>query len=563
MFCKRVSIILIALLFASRVILQPKYSLISDCDETFNYWEPLNFLVRGFGKQTWEYSPEYSIRSWAFLLPFYAIIYPFNKFTEIESVWNFYITRFTLGLLSCVLEIQLHNEIKRSLSHRVANMWLLFQIFSPGYFHASVELLPSSVAMILYIASIKYALRYLSTNKSSYFTMSLLFNFIAGILGWPFVLVLSIPLCVHYVFSNPIIVSIRTAFDCTLILLTVSCVVIGIDSAFYGKFAPVSWNILFYNVLNADETSGPNIFGVEPWYYYPLNLLLNFPLPVLAFSIVGLTHVRLWPLWLSLISWVSIFIMQPHKEERFLYPIYGLISLSAAIGFSKLLTFSKLFKVLKKIFKAIVILLVMVQASSRICALIINYTAPLDTFAELYNIDTQGKDTIELINVCTGREWYHFPSSFHLPNGYRLQFIKSGFDGLLPGNFKETIPMLETIRTIPDNMNNMNHFDQSKLIEIDDCTYIVDMIMDSNEEADIFNPIQEINEKKWSRVFCNQIIDVDHSKILGRAFYIPTPIADFMNEHFSVLWKRVYGVQFTDYCLFERVENDVMTQEHL
>lgn len=87
--CKAVTISLLLLLFLTRVYIQPTFSLISDCDETFNYWEPLNLLVRGFGKQTWEYSPEYSIRSWAFLLPFYCILYPVNKFTDLESHWNF------------------------------------------------------------------------------------------------------------------------------------------------------------------------------------------------------------------------------------------------------------------------------------------------------------------------------------------------------------------------------------------------------------------------------------------------------------------------------------------
>ncbi|KAG8141607.1 hypothetical protein E2320_007207, partial [Naja naja] len=38
---------------------------ISDCDETFNYWEPMHYLVYGKGFQTWEYSPVYAIRSYA------------------------------------------------------------------------------------------------------------------------------------------------------------------------------------------------------------------------------------------------------------------------------------------------------------------------------------------------------------------------------------------------------------------------------------------------------------------------------------------------------------------
>lgn len=34
----------------------------------FNYWEPLHYLVNGKGFQTWEYSPEFAIRSYFYLL---------------------------------------------------------------------------------------------------------------------------------------------------------------------------------------------------------------------------------------------------------------------------------------------------------------------------------------------------------------------------------------------------------------------------------------------------------------------------------------------------------------
>lgn len=60
------------------------YSSISDCDEgqspsplglssahllaVFNYWEPLHYLLKGSGFQTWEYSPVYAIRSYFYLL---------------------------------------------------------------------------------------------------------------------------------------------------------------------------------------------------------------------------------------------------------------------------------------------------------------------------------------------------------------------------------------------------------------------------------------------------------------------------------------------------------------
>ena len=38
------------------------WSPISDCDEVYNYWEPLHLLLYGSGFQTWEYSPIYAIR---------------------------------------------------------------------------------------------------------------------------------------------------------------------------------------------------------------------------------------------------------------------------------------------------------------------------------------------------------------------------------------------------------------------------------------------------------------------------------------------------------------------
>ncbi|KAJ2505403.1 mannosyltransferase, partial [Coemansia sp. RSA 2049] len=40
---------------------------IQDCDEVYNYWEPLHLLQFGSGKQTWEYAPQYALRSYGFL----------------------------------------------------------------------------------------------------------------------------------------------------------------------------------------------------------------------------------------------------------------------------------------------------------------------------------------------------------------------------------------------------------------------------------------------------------------------------------------------------------------
>ena len=43
---------------------------VADCDEVYNYWEGVHLLARSDGAfrrplQTWEYAPNYALRSWA------------------------------------------------------------------------------------------------------------------------------------------------------------------------------------------------------------------------------------------------------------------------------------------------------------------------------------------------------------------------------------------------------------------------------------------------------------------------------------------------------------------
>jgi hypothetical protein len=46
---------------------------VSDCDEAYNFWEPAHALLHRSGFQTWEYSPAYALRSYAYLWPHAAI----------------------------------------------------------------------------------------------------------------------------------------------------------------------------------------------------------------------------------------------------------------------------------------------------------------------------------------------------------------------------------------------------------------------------------------------------------------------------------------------------------
>lgn len=130
--------------------------------------------------------------------------------------------------------------------------------------------------------------------------------------------------------------------------------VICIDSLVYGKLTIVPWNIVKYNIFGGFER-GPTLFGTEPWYFYLNNLILNFnvavPLALISFPALIVTNIvdrrrlgfaptpnqsshstllalRLAPFYI----WLGILTMQPHKEERFMFPAYPLLCFNAAVA---------------------------------------------------------------------------------------------------------------------------------------------------------------------------------------------------------------------------------------
>ena len=260
---------------------------------------------------------------------------------------------------------------------------------------------------------------------------------------------------------------------------------IAIDSFFFRKFVIIPWNLISYNIFGGKDR-GPNIFGTESWTFYILNLLLNFNFwSVLAVSAAPLLILRalflsravkenLLPS-LTLVSpfytWLAIFMLQPHKEERFMYPAYPFLALNAAISLDIIFSYVgkpsrwnrnippmlRLFGILGFVLFAVSIGLL------RIRGVVTAYNAPLNIYHALENPGTGEPGD----SVCFGKEWYRFPSSFLLPDNMRAKFLKSEFRGLLPGEFADgpNFPtLLEGISTVPSGMNDRNQEDRGKYV---------------------------------------------------------------------------------------------------
>lgn len=80
------------------------WSHISDCDETFNYWEPLHYLVYGHGLQTWEYDPKFALRSYTYLLFHGVPAWFYNVLFHPNPMLIFYFVRCLLGLCCAIME---------------------------------------------------------------------------------------------------------------------------------------------------------------------------------------------------------------------------------------------------------------------------------------------------------------------------------------------------------------------------------------------------------------------------------------------------------------------------
>ena len=311
---------------------------------------------------------------------------------------------------------------------------------------------------------------------------------------------------------------------------------------FYRRLVIASWNIVKYNILSS--SGGPELYGTEPWTFYFRNLLLNFNIWFILAMIAGplflvqklmtirtqgfgsglRTLVFLSPFYL----WLAIFSLQPHKEERFMYPAYPLLVLNAAIATHSVLVASghvlhgKTMAYIKLGAFAMVLLLSVVVSIARVYGVWSAYSAPLYLYQPLWqgSVSSQYNDT-----VCYGKEWYRFPSSYFLPNNMHAKFVRSEFRGLLPGEFDETGDGWD-IRSgthLPTRgLNDRNEEAASTYVALDSCQYHVDtQYPDRNGVLPPNEPDYVAAEERWEVVKCTPFLDAARTPTVARMVWTP------------------------------------------
>lgn len=546
-----------------KVGLALRFPMLQDCDEVYNYWEPLHYLVYGSGQaqQTWEYAHEFALRTYAFVVPlrwwaaavlrphavplllqsprsFFSYHHRIHNNGNEEKIALFLCLRATLALCTAAAELQFlyslasHSSLKskkKSQQHItmtktiVGGTALLF-LTSTGPAHAGAAYLPSAAP---WMAAWCYCAAQFLRGHHGKFAAAAVAATLAT--GWPFGAVSVAPMGAHILWkqllgqdenrnsnnnneksnkSSSFSILRLAAFLVMIGLVTVAvqAAVVYIDFGQYGATVSATLNIFTYNAGN----SGDELYGVEPTSYYLKNLLLNLnlaaPLGCLAIPVYllcpslqrhhqqeALSRVD-WnwvSVLLSLPAWLAITLPRPHKEERFLFPVYPVLLWGAVLTFDTVVsrlvlpviaTAPRQRRNLRFWFHCTAVWIPFVVVSMCRTAALWKYYAvgPLEIYGALPSI-TATTTTTTPIRVCTCGEWYRFPSSFFLPQGYGpLGFLPSSFTGQLPQPFSEYGSTKES-QAVLQPFNDRNAEQIERYVQPGDCQYVVDLA--SNDDC--------------------------------------------------------------------------------
>uniref|UniRef100_A0A7S4K9Z2 Mannosyltransferase n=1 Tax=Odontella aurita TaxID=265563 RepID=A0A7S4K9Z2_9STRA len=426
-------------------------------------------------------------------------------------------------------------------------------------------------------------------------------------------------------------VLLRTFLHAVLI----QCAVSAIDYAHYGRLLSPTLNIFMYNAAGG----GDELYGVEPLSYYVKNLALNFNVVAIlgAGALPALLALR-WAgdqlrrggkgdaltsssskeetvtatslrtaAWIlaPLYVWLLVVVPRPHKEERFLFPIYpalclgaawvadeagGLIAAAAAVllgrysgegsgaedksggsggnvgGASRrpARTAAASSGRIKALVGALIFVPAALLSASRSAALSANYSAPLAVYDALYRRIVERRsarapslkeEEEERLLACVGGEWYRYPSSYHLPPDVQLGFLKSSFDGQLPQPFAEYGSREESANAKGrrrGKFNDLNEEETERYVDIAECSYVIELVDNDNGGSD--SEDDSVNAKKKPE--CVEYME--SSKERGR--WSEVARYDFLDAERTSFLHRVLYVPFLrgdravmkSYALFER-----------
>lgn len=227
--------------------------------------------------------------------------------------------------------------------------------------------------------------------------------------------------------------------------------------------------------------------------------------------------------------WLGFMSSRPHKEERFMFVVYPVLCVAAAMAVVSLRRFLRdveerstslprkpEWKRLSNLFVVAVIVVAAIVSSSRVARVSSAYRAPITVFKYFNEAVVPTLSTVAgPYSLCMGKEWYRFPSSFFLPDHpvqVELKFLQSGFTGQLP----QPYAAVNATSVIQAGFNDMNQGNPSRFVRVEDCDFIVDLNLGDGQAEPSF-----VDLPGWNTSMTMPFLDAARSYGLTRAFSVP------------------------------------------
>ena len=293
--------------------------------ETGNFWEPLHYALYGTGVQNFEWSEEHAIRAPIFMVPLVAVGAA-GRILGLSKLGVLFFVRLSLALSGCIAIYSLARASIPALGSRAAFIGLCIAVTNQcvalylgrlgvdtftSQLHCivvacwmsgrhkqlvwlcavTVLLRPSFLSVAAVMGAIVASQIYSSSSKG---------GGLAGV-------------------SSLAAEAAKAAFACT------ACIFVT-DSLWYGRPTLSIVNFLRFNFFE----EGAEYFGTMPLWFYGDKLLLDNNILVTVGGLLGILSVGRKAVYsLPSLVLIAVLFSQPHKEYRFLYPTFPILSLYA------------------------------------------------------------------------------------------------------------------------------------------------------------------------------------------------------------------------------------------
>lgn len=342
----------------------------------------------------WDY--HLSIRSWFQPFIYYILIYPvkFLSGFQLAFILRFltgFLGVFSLNLFICLFK---DKEEAAKLTFFTALVWYV----------PFLLVRTSSESLSLSLFFIGLYLHEKGKNKTSMLLwgMSFLARFQMALMIAPIIII--------DLFRKKL--SLRKSIGMLGILLVILGVGVLIDFWGYDHWVVSPYNYFYQNLILGKASH----FGIRPFYYYltqPLYSSLLLPgLLVLYFGGQFLWKLRHQAIFWGLVSFFLIHSFIPHKEVRFLIPIYIVFTVGSLIQIFEI-------KKYKIAFKAFLIINILVMSKTSF--------SPAHSTVTLYKKIHQGK--ANQFYVLKEEKGFKFIMPFYMKETIRLDALLEDFEG--------------------------------------------------------------------------------------------------------------------------------------